>query len=100
MLNINKKKENTTLTVILDGDLDRTTAPELESSITKELQDITDLVVDLEKLNYISSAGLRSFVKFRKIMDKQGKMSILNIGTGVQEILDLSGLTGFLTNDK
>ena len=96
MLNINKKREGTTLTVMLEGDLDRSTAADMESDVAKDMQDITELIFDLEKLGYISSAGLRAFVKFRKQMDRQGTMTIRNISKGVQDILDLSGLTQFL----
>lgn len=97
MLNITKKTDGTALTVFLEGDLDRNTTAALESSVMNDLQDKTELIIDLEKLEYISSAGLRSLVKFRKQMDKQGTMSLCNISKGVQEILDLSGLSHFLT---
>ncbi|MBQ5330338.1 MAG: STAS domain-containing protein [Oscillospiraceae bacterium] len=97
MLNITKNKEGTTLAILLEGDLDRTTALDLETAVITDLDGITDLMIDLDKLEYISSAGLRAFVKFRKLMDKQGTMRIINIRGAVKEILDLSGLAGFLT---
>ncbi|MBQ5316383.1 MAG: STAS domain-containing protein [Oscillospiraceae bacterium] len=96
MFNISKKKEGSRLTVRIGGDLDRTTAPELEADIMKCFEGITELVIDLEELDYISSAGLRTFVKFRKMMNKQGSMQMLNIKSSVREILDLSGLADFL----
>ena len=97
MLNITKKTEGTVLNVILEGDLDRTTAPELESAVINELQGTEELIIDLEKLVYISSAGLRVLVKFHKKMLSQGKMSLINVNKGVKDILDLSGLSGFFT---
>ena len=59
MLNINKKLEDKTLTVTLEGRLDTTTAPQLEAELKSDLADVTNLVMDFEKLEYISSAGLR-----------------------------------------
>ena len=59
MLNITKKSEGTTLEVALEGRLDTTTAPQLEAELKSDLPGVTNLIMDFEKLEYISSAGLR-----------------------------------------
>ena len=100
MLNITKKINGTSLTVALTGDLERTTTADLETSVLNDLDGITELILDLEELDYISSAGLRSFVKFRKQMDKQGSMRLINIKSSIKEILDLSGLADFLIGSE
>ena len=61
------------------------------------LTDVKKLVIDLEKLDYISSAGLRAFVKLQKQMDKQGEMQIVNVKKGVMEIFELGGFTDYMT---
>ena len=65
-----------------------------------DLDGITELILDLEDLDYIFSAGLRSLVKFRKQMDKQGSMRLINIKSSIKEILDLSGLADFLIGSE
>ena len=56
---IEKKTEGNTTIVSPVGRLDTTTSPDFENEI-KELYDTTEnLVIDMEKLDYISSAGLR-----------------------------------------
>ncbi|MBQ5970402.1 MAG: STAS domain-containing protein [Clostridia bacterium] len=97
MLNTRMNKTDETLTFYLEGDLDRITSADFEKEIFACLSDVTELVIDLEQLEYISSAGLRSFVKLQKQMDKQGTMRLVHVKPGVFEIFDLGGFTDYLT---
>lgn len=58
-MTINKKMEATKLEILLEGRLDTTTSPMLEAELKQSIEGITELVFDFEKLEYISSAGLR-----------------------------------------
>ena len=69
---INQHKNGTELTIVLEGRLDTTTSPELEKALTESLDGITELCFDFEKLEYISSAGLRVLLAAQKIMNEQG----------------------------
>ena len=89
---INKELKGTELTIALEGRLDTTTAPQLESELNETIDKLTKLVIDMEKLSYISSAGLRVLLKAQKIMNKQGSMLIKNVN---QEIKDIFEVTGF-----
>ena len=97
MLNIEKKQEGTSLTVVLQGRLDTTTSPELELSLKESLPGVTELVMDLEGLEYISSAGLRVLLSAQKQMNKQGRMQLLHVNETVREIFEVTGFTGILT---
>ncbi|MDO5701903.1 MAG: STAS domain-containing protein, partial [Lachnospiraceae bacterium] len=59
MLNISKDVKGETLTITLEGRLDTTTAPELDESLKASIGGIKELIFDFEKLEYVSSAGLR-----------------------------------------
>ena len=59
MLNINKTVENEKTVYMLEGRLDTVTAPDLEKELKASLDGVKELVLDFEKLEYISSAGLR-----------------------------------------
>lgn len=78
-MNITTKKENTTLTVALEGRLDTTTAPELEKALQAADASVTELILDFAGLAYVSSAGLRVLLTTQKKMNKQGKMIIRNV---------------------
>jgi anti-sigma B factor antagonist len=97
MLNINTNKDGSKLTVMLEGRLDTTTAPEFETSLKGELDGVTDLVVDLEKLEYISSAGLRVLLAAQKIMNKQGSMVVTHPNDVISEIFEVTGFCDILT---
>ena len=79
MLNISKESNATSLTVILEGRLDTTTAPDMEKELKDSLDDVTELIMDFEKLEYISSAGLRVLLSAQKIMSRQGEMKLTHV---------------------
>lgn len=97
MLNINKNVENNCLTVALEGRLDTATAPQLEQELKASLDGAQAVVLDLEKLEYISSAGLRVLLSAQKIMNKQGSMEIRNVNEVIMEIFEVTGFTDILT---
>lgn len=97
MLNINKKNENGTLAIALEGRLDTTSAPQLESELKGALDGVKSLVLDLEGLEYISSAGLRVLLSAQKLMNKQGEMTITHVNDVIMEIFDVTGFTDILT---
>ena len=85
-------KEGSKLMVALSGRLDTPAAPGAQKEIMGALQDVTELVYDLENLEYISSAGLRILISSLKEMKaKDGSMTLINVSEGVREILDLTG---------
>ena len=53
--------------------------------------------MDLEKLDYISSAGLRVLLSAQKTMNKQGKMIVKNASEEVMEIFEVTGFSDILT---
>lgn len=94
---INKKKNGTELTLSIEGRLDTSTAPELETAVKSEIEGVTSLIFDVEKLAYISSAGLRVLLSSQKIMSKQGEMKVINVSDTIMEIFDITGFTDILT---
>ncbi len=96
MLNINKTTEDKTLTVALEGRLDTTTAPQLEAELKSSLAGVEMLVMDFEKLEYISSAGLRVLLSAQKIMNKQGEMKVIHVSDVINEIFEVTGFSDIL----
>lgn len=85
------------MTIAIEGRLETTTAPEIEAVVKSELDGITDLTFDFNKLDYISSAGLRVLLAAQKIMNKQGDMKIVGANDIVKEIFDVTGFSEILT---
>ena len=79
-------------TLALEGRLDTHTAPELDAALDKILmtRGIKRLVFDLGQLVYLSSAGIRCFVRARKILEPEGgRIAIVNPQPSVQKVLDI-----------
>ena len=96
-MTITKKQNGTSLEIALEGRLDTTTAPELDSVVKSDLEGITNLTMDLEKLEYLSSAGLRVLLSAQKIMNKQGEMVVVNTNETIMEIFEITGFSDILT---
>ena len=97
MLNIKNNREDARLTVTLEGRLDTTTAPDLEKNLQESIQSVEVLVMNFEKLDYISSAGLRVLLSAQKIMNKQGGMKLCHVNENIMEILEVTGFVDILT---
>ena len=96
-MNINQTRNGSELTIALVGRLDTTTAPELEAVVKEALEGVETLCFDLEKLEYISSAGLRVLLQAQKTMNKQGTMKVRNVSEIIMEIFEVTGFTDILT---
>lgn len=97
MLNIIKKQSNDHLTIALEGRIDIATASNLEQAVKSSLDGVTELVFDLEKLSYISSAGLRVLLMAQKKMNKQGSMKVIHANEMVMEVFENMGFADILT---
>jgi len=97
-MDIDLQKDGTTLTVRPEGPLDSVTAPELDKQMAPQIGGISEVIIDLAKVDYISSAGLRVLVATDQAMEKQGGcMKIVHAGPHVMEVLEMTGLANVFT---
>ena len=96
-MNTKKKKDGSTLTVIVSGRIDTATAPEFESAVKSDLDGVQSLVLDFKDVNYISSAGLRVLLSLQKKMMAQGEMKLINVNDVVNDVFEVTGFDEILT---
>ncbi|MBR3741766.1 MAG: STAS domain-containing protein [Clostridia bacterium] len=96
-MKINKNLNGTELVIALEGRLDTTTSPELEAELKTCLDSADSLIFDLEKLDYISSAGLRVLLSAQKIMSRKGGMKVIHVNEIVAEVFEVTGFADILT---
>lgn len=96
-MKILKEQNAKTMILTLEGRLDATTSPELEAVLEKEIRNTTELILDFEHLEYISSAGLRVLLTTQKKMNTQGTMIIRKVCENVREVFEITGFTDILT---
>lgn len=90
-------KNQNELILKLDGRIDTTTAPILESHIKQLPSDLTSLIIDMKKVIYISSAGLRVLLYAQKLMNKLGSMKLINVSETILEVFEITGFVDILT---
>ena len=96
-MNIKKTQNADNMTIAIEGRLDTTTAPELEAELKASLDSVSELVLDCEKLDYISSAGLRVLLSAQKVMGKKGGMKVIHVNETVMEIFEVTGFSDILS---
>ena len=96
-MNITKKENGDALEVALQGRLDTMTTPQLEQELKSCLGGVKELTLDLEGLEYISSAGLRVLLSAQKQMNRQGSMKLVHVNEIVKEIFEVTGFLDILT---
>lgn len=96
-MKINQNREAEKLTVAIEGRLDTTTAPELEKTFGEILSGVSELILDMTNLEYVSSAGLRVILKVQKVMFNQGKMKLVGVNESVMEVFEITGFSDILT---
>lgn len=96
-MTIQKKEEGNKVIVSLEGRLDTTTAPELEKALADVIGKTSELEFDFEKLEYVSSAGLRVLLNTHKQISKAGTMSICHVNEVIMEVFEVTGFIDILT---
>jgi len=96
---------NTTMNVIdgelfctLEGRLDTLTAPEFDRVLEEAIVDVNGVTLDCGKLEYVSSAGLRTLLAAQQFLEEnnRGNVKVLHVLPAVKEILDVTGFTDVL----
>ena len=93
-MKITSNKDNGVLCVALEGRLDTNTAPELESFLGENYDGTGALVLDCEKLVYISSAGLRVLLGAQK--KAKDSMKLIHVCELVMEVFEMTGFADIL----
>lgn len=98
MLNYTKKLDGGVMNLELDGSLDTNTAPGLLADLEPQLRNLSKLVLNCEKLSYISSAGLRVLLTFQQELEAAGKtMELHYVNDLIRDVFDVTGFLDILT---
>ena len=96
---MNSKFENNVLTIYLEGNVDTTNAEvvgaEFESIRAEHPEG--QLILDLEDLHYISSAGLRQILRLKK---REKDLKLINCSSEVYEVFDMTGFAEMMDISK
>ena len=97
-MELNVINQNGKKTLVVEGRIDTTTAPDFEKKLLAELKEGKDLKVDMGNVNYVSSAGLRAFLNGQKYCNQAKlEMLIFNVNDTVMEVFEMTGFADILT---
>jgi anti-anti-sigma factor len=97
-MTVTKDRSGEKLVLLLEGRLDTTTAPQLQTELIPEFDAAKEIKLDFKGLDYVSSAGLRVLLMGEKTAKaKGGKMILTNVSEDVMEVLEMTGLSDVLT---
>lgn len=83
--------------LLLEGRLDAVSSPEAEEIFLQMAERFETLVLNMEGLQYISSAGLRVLKKtYMAAVKKNGALELSHVNKMVMEVLEMTGFAGLL----
>ena len=90
-------KQDSNLTVVISGNIDTVTAPELDAKLQENIAGVKDIVLDFAAVDYISSAGLRVILMTNQLMeDVDGNMTVKNVNEDVRDVFEMTGFDSLL----
>ena len=96
-MQIESNKTEEGLYLKLSGRLETSTAPKLQAVVNREAAKVNELQMDMENIEYISSAGLRVLLAaFKKMKAKDGHMIVSNVNDDVMEVFEITGFNEIL----
>jgi anti-sigma B factor antagonist len=84
--------------VVLEGSIDGRTAPAIREEMRPTLDTATNVILDLSKVDYLSSAGLRLLLLvYREFSAKRGKLVLVGVSPEIQSVMSHTGFLNFFT---
>ena len=96
-MTIGVNKEGEKLILSPEGRIDAVTATEFSKVVEDNIEGVKELVFDFEKLDYISSAGLRVLLTAQKNMSKVGSMKLIHVAEVIMDVFNITGFADILT---
>jgi len=89
---IERKMENDTIILELNGEITALTAEQFSVAIKTAIEETARLVLDFKEVGYIASAGLRVLLEVKKLLDaKAGKLIARNVSQSVMHVFEITG---------
>ena len=97
-LEITQEQVDSTTVLHVAGAVDSNTAPELQQALLRAIEAPDSHVeLDLAKVSFLSSAGLRALLMAAKSLQKRGeRLRLVNVPLPIQNVLNLTGFATFI----
>lgn len=84
--------------VELEGSVDGKTAPQIREELMPALQQTQKLMIDMSRVDYLSSAGLRLLLLlYREMSARKGKLVLVRVAPEIRTVMSHTGFLSFFT---
>ncbi len=84
--------------LVLEGHLDSVTSVDAGKIFTETAERFNDVILNMEGVEYVSSAGLRIIkLLYMAMTKKNGTLTLTNVRKSVMEVFEITGFAGLLT---
>lgn len=95
-MNVSINTQNDILIIIVEGNVDSKTAPELQQKIVEVTHDSKKVIIDMTKVEFVSSAGLRVLLMvYRQIKTNNGIVVLVGVSEEIKEVMSMTGFINF-----
>ena len=95
-MRVTASQENGVTVISIEGSIDGKTAPVVKQEINPSLEAAKNVILDLSKVDYLSSAGLRLLLLiYREFAAKNGKLVLLGVSQDIQTVMSHTGFLSF-----
>ena len=95
-MDIKQKREDKKITVFPSGQINTNTSPDFLGYLKGVLDEAEELIIDLQDVSYISSAGLRVLLFAEKSLKGKGVMKVCHVNENIMEVFELTGFVDVL----
>lgn len=96
-MTITETKGTEQIQLAIEGNVDTNTAPQLQDKILQAFQKSKNVVLDMTKCPYMSSAGLRALlIGHKTASSKGGSLKICNVADSVKQVFEVTGFAKIL----
>lgn len=97
-MTIEEQRTEDEIKLCVEGRVDTNTSPALQEKLLTAFQKSKRIIVDLSRVEYVSSAGLRVLLMGQKTANsKQSQMKVVGVQEAVKSVFDMSGFSSILT---
>ena len=96
ILEIKKTVEDGKYVFMPAGEINTNTAPEFEKELDAVLSEVKELIIDFEKVTYVSSAGLRVVIATYTELNGKAEMKLINMSDSVRDVFELTGFADYV----
>jgi anti-sigma B factor antagonist len=97
-MTINTRIDGANVIATVSGEIDGKTAPQVQNELLAALQTGNRLLVDMNAVSYLSSAGLRMLLLlYRQVAAKKGKVVLVGVSEEIRDTMSMTGFINFFT---